>query len=61
LKSKAEEFRQHAIASLQVAQRMSGFEDRKRMMEMAQQWLRLAQEAEIGPATVVTFPSPTEK
>jgi hypothetical protein len=49
LKSEAEEFRRHAMACLRTAQRISGSEDRKRMMEMALQWLYLAQAAEIGP------------
>ena len=49
LKSEAEEFRRHAVACLRSAQRISGSEHLKRMMEMALQWLYLAQAAEIGP------------
>jgi hypothetical protein len=45
---KAAEYRRLAAACIEVAQRMSLKEDRSRMMDMAQRWLELAQEAERG-------------
>jgi hypothetical protein len=46
--AKSDDFRRQAAACLEVAQRMSLHEDRVRMMEMAQRWLDLAQQAEVG-------------
>jgi hypothetical protein len=43
---KSAEFRRHAAACIEVAERMSLREDRTCMMEMAQRWLELAQKAE---------------
>lgn len=45
---KSADFRRQAAACLEVAQRMSLHEDRVRMTEMAQRWLDLAQQAEVG-------------
>lgn len=46
--TKSDDFRRQAAACLEVAQRMSLHGDRVRMMEMAQRWLDLAQQAEAG-------------
>ena len=43
---KTEEYRKMAADCIEVAQRMSLKDDRVRMMEMAQRWLDLAQQAE---------------
>jgi hypothetical protein len=43
---KTEEYRKMAASCIEVAQRMSLKDDRVRMMEMAQRWLDLAQQAE---------------
>jgi putative IMPACT (imprinted ancient) family translation regulator len=43
---KIEEYRKMAANCIEVAQRMSLKDDRARMMEMAQRWLDLAQQAE---------------
>ena len=45
-KEQAAEFRRQAATCLQVAQRMSLEEDRKRMVEMAEHWFELARRAE---------------
>jgi hypothetical protein len=45
-KEQAAEFRQRAASCLQVAERMSLEEHRKRMMEMAEHWFELAKRAE---------------
>jgi hypothetical protein len=42
----AEQYRKMAADCIEVAQRMSLKDDRARMMEMAQRWLDLAQQAE---------------
>ena len=43
---KTKEYRKMAASCIEVAQRMSLKDDRVRMMEMAQRWLDLAQQAE---------------
>jgi len=43
---KTEEYRKMAADCIEVAQRMSLKDDRARMMQMAQRWLDLAQQAE---------------
>jgi hypothetical protein len=43
---KTEEYRRMAADCIEVAQRMSLKDDRDRMLEMAQRWLDLAQQAE---------------
>jgi len=43
---KAAEYRRQAAFCEEVARRTSVREDRERMLEMAQQWLALAEEAE---------------
>jgi putative IMPACT (imprinted ancient) family translation regulator len=43
---KIEAYRKMAADCIEVAQRMSLKDDRARMMEMAQRWLDLAQQAE---------------
>jgi hypothetical protein len=47
--NKAAEYRRQAVVCAEVARRLSVREDRERMMEMAQQWLALAEEAETTP------------
>jgi hypothetical protein len=46
LESKAARYRREAKACIDVAERMSVRADRLRIMEMAQQWLELAERAE---------------
>src|SRR4051794_1360893 len=46
--AKAAKYRKEAAACLEIATRMSIKSDRKNMMEMAQQWIDLAQQAEAG-------------
>jgi hypothetical protein len=43
---RAKEYRRQAAACLEVAERMSVVADRDLMMQMAQQWLALARQAE---------------
>jgi len=43
---KTEEYRKMAASCIEVVQRMSLKDDGVRMMEMAQRWLDLAQQAE---------------
>ena len=45
-KDKAAEYRRQAALCLEVAEQMSVRADRVRMMEMARQWLALAEEIE---------------
>jgi hypothetical protein len=47
--NKAAEYRRQAVVCEEVARRLSVREDRERMMEMAQQWLALAEKAETTP------------
>lgn len=44
--TKAARYRLEAKASIEVAERMTLREDRRQMMEMAQRWIEMAQEAE---------------
>ena len=54
---KAEENRKMAADCIEVAQRMSLKDDRARMMEMAQRWLDLVQQAEtLGGVTPLVPP-----
>jgi hypothetical protein len=41
-RNRASEYRQHAKACLELAERMSSGPERARILEMAQQWLELA-------------------
>jgi hypothetical protein len=43
----AAEYRSQAAFCLEVAQQISVRKDRERMMEMAQQWLALAEKVEV--------------
>jgi hypothetical protein len=47
-RDKAAEFRRHAAACLEVAERVSVLEDRVRMTKMAQNWLDLARKVDAG-------------
>ncbi len=47
-RDKAPQYRQHAKACLELAERMSPASERTRILEMAQHWLELATRAEIS-------------
>ncbi len=49
-RDKAPQYRQHAKACLELAERMSPASERTRILEMAQHWLELATRAEMQAA-----------
>jgi hypothetical protein len=52
------EYRHHAAKCLQIAEGATDFQQRSSLLNMAQSWLRLAQQAEKNLATDLVYQTP---